>query len=65
MTSTLAAYPVLAKERYVKRNDRVRAQLHFNVCRETGVKLDNTDVNIHVYKSQKKKVMKAGWVTIL
>jgi hypothetical protein len=30
----------LAKEQYIKRHDRVCAQLHFNICKETGVKLD-------------------------
>jgi len=32
--------PILAKEQYIKRHDRVCAQLHFNVCKETGVQLD-------------------------
>ena len=31
--------PILAKEQYIKRHDRVCAQLHFNVCKETGVQL--------------------------
>jgi hypothetical protein len=31
----------LAKEQYIKRHDRVCAALHFNICNETGVKLDN------------------------
>ena len=30
----------LAKERYIKRHDTVSAQLHFNICKETGVQLD-------------------------
>ena len=36
----ISACPKLAKEQYVKRHDRVCAQLHFNVCKETGVPLD-------------------------
>ena len=31
---------ILAKEQYTKRHDRVCAQLHFNICKETGVQLD-------------------------
>jgi len=34
------ACPILAKEQYIKRRDRVCAQLHFNICKETGVLLD-------------------------
>ena len=33
----ISACPFLAKEQYTKRHDRVCAQLHFNVCKETGV----------------------------
>jgi hypothetical protein len=36
----ISACPILAKEQYIKRLDRVCAQLHFNICKETGVKLD-------------------------
>jgi len=28
----MSACPILAKERYIKRHDRVCAQLHFSVC---------------------------------
>jgi len=31
----------LAKEQYVKRQDRVCVQLHFNICKKIGVTLDN------------------------
>jgi hypothetical protein len=31
---------IMPKEQYIKRHDRVSAQLHFNVCKETRVKLD-------------------------
>jgi hypothetical protein len=27
------ACPILATEQYIKRHDRVRAQLHFNICK--------------------------------
>jgi len=36
----ISACPILAKEQYIKRHDRVCAQLHFNICKETGVQLD-------------------------
>jgi len=32
----ILACPVLAKEQYIKRHDRVCAQLHFNICKEMG-----------------------------
>ena len=34
----ISACPILAKEQYKKRHDRVCAQLHFNMCKETGGK---------------------------
>ena len=36
----MSACPILAKEQYIKRHDRVCAQLHFNLCKETGVQLN-------------------------
>ena len=36
----ISACPTLAKEKYIKRHDRVCAQLHFNICKETGIKLE-------------------------
>ena len=36
----ISACLTLAKELYVKRHDSVCAQLHFNMCKETGVQLD-------------------------
>jgi hypothetical protein len=45
---TISACPILAKEQYLKRHDRVCAQLHFNICKETGVQLDkNTCTNMY------------------
>ena len=32
---------VQAQEWYIKRHDKVCDQLHFNICKEMGVKLDN------------------------
>ena len=36
----ISACPILAKEQYIKRHDRVSAQLHYNSCKEMGVQLD-------------------------
>jgi hypothetical protein len=36
----ISACPLLANEQYTKRHDRVCAQLHFKICKETGVQLD-------------------------
>jgi hypothetical protein len=41
----------LAKEQYTKRHDRVSTQLHFNICKETGVQLDKKHWYEHVPKS--------------
>ena len=32
----ISAHPVLAKEQYIKRHDRVCAELHFNICMAMG-----------------------------
>ena len=43
----ISACRILAKEQYIKRHERVCAQLHFNICKETGVQLDkNTGMNM-------------------
>ena len=47
----ISACPILAKEQYTKRHDRLCAQLHFNICKETGVKLDKRHWYEHVPKS--------------
>jgi hypothetical protein len=36
----ISACHILAKEQYIKRHDRVCAQPHFNICKETGVQLE-------------------------
>ena len=38
----ISACPIFAKEQYIKRHDRVSAQLHYNMCKEMGVQLDTT-----------------------
>ena len=59
----IAACPILAKEQYTKRHDRVCAQLHFNICKVTGVQLDKKHWYEHAPKSV--ETSKGGKVTIL
>jgi len=47
----ISACPITGKERYIKGHDIVCAQLHFNICNEIGVKLDNKHWFDHVPKS--------------
>jgi len=47
----ISACTILAKEQYIKRHDRVCAQLHFNICKETAVQLDKKHWYEHVPKS--------------
>jgi len=47
----ILACPILAKEQYIKRQDKVCAQLHFNICKETAVQLDKKHWYEHVPKS--------------
>jgi len=35
----MSSFPILAKEKYIKRHDRVCAELHFNIYMEIGVKI--------------------------
>jgi hypothetical protein len=58
----ISACPILAKE-YIKRYDRMSAQLHFNLCKETGVQLDKKHWYEHVPKSVETSL--GGKVTIL
>jgi hypothetical protein len=44
----ISAHPVLAKEQYIKRHDRVCAELHFNIRKEIGGKLNNKYQYDHV-----------------
>ena len=59
----ISAWPILAKEQYIKRHDRVCAQLHFNICKETGVQLDKKQWYEHVPKSV--QTSQGGKVSIL
>jgi hypothetical protein len=59
----MSACPILVKEQYIKRHDRVCAQLHFNICKELGVKLDSELRHEHVPKSV--ETSQVGKVTIL
>jgi hypothetical protein len=58
--NTISACPVLAKEKYVKRRDRVSAQPHLNICKEirgtTGKKHWYEHVPISVETTQGGKV---------
>ena len=47
----ISACPIPAKEQYIKRHDTVCAQLHFNICKETGAQLDKKHRYEHVPKS--------------
>jgi len=57
------ARPILAKEQYIKRHDRVSTQLHFNICKKTGVQLDKKHWYNHIPKSL--ETSQGGKVTIL
>jgi len=59
----ISACPILVKEQYTKRHDRVCAQLHFNICKETGVQLDQKHWYEYVPKSV--ETSQGGKVTIL
>jgi hypothetical protein len=47
----ISACAILAKEQYIKRHDREYAQLHFNVSKETGVKLEEEHWYEHISKT--------------
>jgi flagellar biosynthesis chaperone FliJ len=47
----ISACPIQAKEQYIKQHDRVSAQLHFDMCKETGVQLDKKHLYGHLPKS--------------
>jgi len=47
----ISACPILAKQQYIKRHDIECAQLHFNICKETGVQLEKKHWYEHVPKS--------------
>jgi len=37
----ISACPIMVKEQWIERYDRAYAQLHFNICKEMGDKLEN------------------------
>ena len=47
----ITACPILAREQYIKRHERVCAELQFNICKEKGVTLDSEHWYTHVPKS--------------
>ena len=51
MECIISTCPIWAKEQYIKRHDKVYAQLHFNIRKEMGVKLDNEHWYGHLPKS--------------
>jgi hypothetical protein len=56
MDNIISECPILAKEQYVKRHDKVSAQIHFNICKEIGVQLDkNTGTKMYHISSNKSK----------
>ena len=59
----ISGCPILAKEQYIKRYDRVCAQLFFNICEEKGVQLDKKYWYEHVPKSV--ETSQGGKATIL
>jgi len=46
----IAASPILTKEQYITRHDKLCAQLHFNLCKKIGVRLENEQWEDHVTK---------------
>ena len=51
------------KRTYIKEHDRVCAQLHFNICKGTGVQFDKKHCYEHVPKSVERS--QEGKVTML
>ena len=51
----ISACSILAKEQYVKRHDRVSAQLHFNICKEIGVQMDKKSLVLTCTKISRNK----------
>ena len=43
-------------KQYIKRHDKVCAQLQFNICKEIGVKLDNESWYDYVHSDQQKSI---------
>jgi len=61
----ISAWPILAKEQYVKRHDKVSAQIYLNICKETGVQLDKKHWYKYEYVPNSVVTNQGGTVTIL
>jgi hypothetical protein len=51
----IPACPILVKEQCIKRHDRVGAQLHFNICKETGVQLDKKQTCTKISRNKSRR----------
>ena len=60
-----SARTILAKEKYVKRHDKVSAQIYLNICKETGVQLDKKHWYKYEYVPNSVVTNQGGTVTIL
>jgi flagellar biosynthesis chaperone FliJ len=56
----ISACPISAEEQYIKRHDRVCAQLHFNICKETAVQLDKKTLVWTCVKISRNKSRRQG-----
>jgi len=54
----ISACPILVKEQYIKRHDGVCAQLHFNICKKTGVQLDKKTC-MNMCQNRQKQIKEA------
>jgi len=50
----MSSWSILAKEKYMKRHDRVCAELDPNMCKETGVQLEKEHWYEHVTRLTQK-----------
>ena len=55
---------IKTKEQCIKRDDRVCAQLHFNICKEKGVQLDKKN-NWYEHVPESVEKVQGGKVTML
>ena len=60
----ISACPILGKEQYVKRHDKVSAQIHFNICKEIGVQLDKKTLVRTYTKLSSNKSRRQGDYTV-
>jgi hypothetical protein len=59
-----SACQILAKEQYVKRHDKVRAKIHFNICKEIGVQLEQKTLVRTCTKFSSNKSRRQGYYTL-